>query len=240
MLTTTEGIVLRTVKFRDTSLIADVFTRTLGLKTYIINGVFRNKPKYAPSMLELGCVLDMVVYNREGKNINRVKELKSAIYPNLSIGNIHRLAVKMFIVELTRKTIRTDEVQMEIYDFLRSCIWSIEDSSKSFSNIHLYYMVCLLDLVGLSPDLSDWPKYKILHIQEGRLIAEEPEIGMFIPSHIVASIIELLQGHKEHLEEVKLGKEQRRAIIEHLMLYYIYHIDKFPHLNTYSIYKQLL
>ena len=41
----TKGIVLRTVKYGDTSLVVTIFTELFGVQTYLVNGVRSSKNK---------------------------------------------------------------------------------------------------------------------------------------------------------------------------------------------------
>jgi DNA repair protein RecO (recombination protein O) len=47
MVIKTRGIVLRAIKYSETSVIADIFTEQFGLRSYIISGVRTSKSKVA-------------------------------------------------------------------------------------------------------------------------------------------------------------------------------------------------
>ena len=72
----TKGVVLKTVRYGETSIIAGIFTELFGLQSYLINGVRVTSKKGSgkANMLQPGAILDMVVYHNELKNLQRVKE----------------------------------------------------------------------------------------------------------------------------------------------------------------------
>lgn len=49
----TKGIVLRTVKYGETSLVVSIYTEMFGLQQYMVNGVRTNKK--IPSCIRLSC-----------------------------------------------------------------------------------------------------------------------------------------------------------------------------------------
>ena len=76
----TKGIVLRTVKYGETSLIAGIYTELFGMQSYLVQGV-RTSNKKGPgkaNYFQPGTVLDMVVYHNELKHLQRIKEFKWA------------------------------------------------------------------------------------------------------------------------------------------------------------------
>ncbi|HKK87953.1 MAG TPA: DNA repair protein RecO [Saprospiraceae bacterium] len=240
MIDNTRGIVLKTIKYRDTSAIVDVFTEKFGLKTYIVNSVFKAKPRVAPSLLQLGSALQMVVYNKEGRKINRIREVRADFYPGATITDLRRSAIKLFMVELSRKTLQFDEPQSGLFSELRDSVYQVENSEQPVVNCHLYFLVRLLIHFGLFPDLSGWPEKKILSVQEGTLFEETPEKGLLIPSQMVRILVELEASDRLGLHEVKLSREERQSFIEHMLSYYNFHIENFSQMNTHLIYKQLM
>lgn len=240
MIDSTRGIILKTIKYRDTSAITDVFTEKYGLKTYIINGVYKSKPRVAPSLLELGAALQMVVYNKEGRNINRVKEVQADFYPGATISDLRRSAVKLFLVELSRKTLRFDVPQPELFLEIRNLLFQVENDKNPVANYHLYFLVRLLKHLGIFPDLTHWPRKKVLSVKEGALLPDTPHQGHWIPEDMVRILIELDKQPLEQIHELKLSREQRQSFIEHMLSYYAYHIENFSQLNTHLIYKKLM
>ena len=98
------GIVFRTVKYSETSVIADIYTQERGMRSYIISGVRAKQARTSMSILQVMSLVDIVAYGREDKSLNRIKEIKSAyVYQTLPY-DVRKTAIGMFILELARKT----------------------------------------------------------------------------------------------------------------------------------------
>jgi DNA repair protein RecO (recombination protein O) len=72
----TKGIVLKTVKYGETSVIVTAFTELFGTQTYLQNGVrtSNKKGQGKANLFQPGAILDLIVYHNELKNIQRIKE----------------------------------------------------------------------------------------------------------------------------------------------------------------------
>ena len=108
MLYKTHGIVLRFVKYGETSIIATIYTEEFGLRSFIINGVRSSRSKGKIALFEPLSILDLVIYHKEGRNINRLAEVKCLDPLNDLRSNIIKSSMGMFIVEVLNKCIKEE------------------------------------------------------------------------------------------------------------------------------------
>ena len=76
MLVKTRGIVLNFIKYRESSIIALIYTEQLGLQTYIVNSVRKKGPGSRIALFQPFTLLDMVVYTSPKGGITRISEYK--------------------------------------------------------------------------------------------------------------------------------------------------------------------
>ena len=116
----TKGIVLRTVKYGETSLIASIYTELFGLQSYLVNGV-RTSSKKGPgkaSLFQSGAMLELVVYHNDLKNLQRIKEFKWGYLYRHIFADILKNSVALFMVELLSKTIKQPEQNADLFYFV--------------------------------------------------------------------------------------------------------------------------
>ena len=115
-----KGIVLRTVKYAETSLIVSIYTELFGLQSYLVNGV-RTSSKKGPGRANLfqpAAILDMVIYHQDSKNLQRIREFKwGHLYQNL-FSDVIRHSVGLFMIEILQKCIRQPEPHPELFHFI--------------------------------------------------------------------------------------------------------------------------
>src|SRR5665213_266499 len=109
MIFTTKGIVLRTIKYGETSVIAAIFTEMFGIQSYIVNGVRTQGKSSKAHFFQPSSLLEMQVYHNELKNLQRIKELKwSSLYKNI-LSDVIKNAVALYMIELLQKCLKQPE-----------------------------------------------------------------------------------------------------------------------------------
>ncbi len=81
VITTTQSIVLRSIKYGETSLVSNHFTRVYGVQTYMVQGIRVASAKGRSSragLLQPAMILDIVAYHRPQGNLQRLKEFTTS------------------------------------------------------------------------------------------------------------------------------------------------------------------
>ena len=76
MLIKTRGIVFKSIKYSETSLIVDIYTEEKGLRKYLISGVRSKKAKTSAGLFQVMSLVDLVAYHRDDKDLTRIKAIK--------------------------------------------------------------------------------------------------------------------------------------------------------------------
>jgi DNA repair protein RecO (recombination protein O) len=116
----TKGIVLKTVKYGETSLIATVYTELFGIQSYLVNGV-RSSSRKGPGKANLfqpAAILDLLVYHNDLKNLQRIREFSWAVLYVHILSNILKNAVALYMVELLQKTLKQPEPNPDLFYFI--------------------------------------------------------------------------------------------------------------------------
>jgi len=132
----TTGIVFRSVKYAETSVIADIFTEDKGLHTFIAGGVRSARARMPYSLFQPMMVVDLVAYYRDDPNaMNRLREMRVAEVWQRIPFDIRRGAVALFMAEICRKCIQETEENRELFHFLIHTLrWLDQTSLPSKQN----------------------------------------------------------------------------------------------------------
>ena len=118
MLHKTRGIALHTVKFSETSIIAKIYTELFGLQSYLIKGIRKQHSRIKPGLFQPLTILDLTVYHKETGSLQSLKEVHN-LYPYQSLPfDIMKSSIALFMNELIYKSIREEEPNQELFDFL--------------------------------------------------------------------------------------------------------------------------
>ncbi|MGK7392170.1 MAG: DNA repair protein RecO [Candidatus Cyclobacteriaceae bacterium M2_1C_046] len=152
MLHKTPAIVFKTVKYKESSLIVTLLTKKFGIRTYIVNSVRTKKPKYSSALFQPLSLLDVVVYNKENANINRIAEIKaSVLFSSIPYEHV-KTAQILFIAEILNKLIREEEQTEDLFDFISHSIELFDHLNTSYQNFHLQFLLKLSKYLGFAAE----------------------------------------------------------------------------------------
>src|ERR1700740_2679585 len=100
----TKGIVLRSIKYGETSLVVTVFTELFGVQTYMVNGVRSSKKTSASaSHFQPAAILELVVYHKSTQTMQRIKEFSWSYLYKFILSDVIRNSIATYMVELLHK-----------------------------------------------------------------------------------------------------------------------------------------
>jgi DNA repair protein RecO (recombination protein O) len=244
MLYHTKGIVLRAVKYGETSLIATIFTELFGVQSYIVNGVrtVSKKGSGKASLFQPAAMLDLVVYHNELKHLNRIKEFKWARLYQHIFSDVPKNAVALFMVELLTKCLKQPEANADLFNFSEDAFLHLDVSSGAvMANFPLFFALHLPSFFGfrISDHFSD--ENPILDLQEGMFVPERPHHPHYLEGRQAEMTNELLKVMQpEESEQIKLNHDFRRQLLIGVVNYYALHIQDFGTMKTLPVLREVL
>ena len=240
----TKGVVLRAVKYGETSLIVTIFTELFGLQSYLVNGVRTSSKRGSgkANLFQPTAILDLVVYHNELRHLNRIKEFKwSYLYQHI-FSDVPKNAVALFMIELLTKCLKQPEANPELFEFCEDAFIHLDESTGSvMANFPLFFALHLPVFFGfrISDEYSD--KNSIVDLQEGMFVSERPDHFHFLESkqaEITSELLKMMQP--EELEQLKLNHDFRRQLLFAYETYYALHIQDFGTMKTLPVLREVL
>ncbi len=240
----TKGLVLKAVKYGETSLVITVYTELFGTQTYLQNGVRASSKKGQgkANLFQPGALLDMVVYHNELKNIQRIKEYKwSYLYRDIFF-DVYKNSVVLFIVEVSQKCLRHPEPNADLFYFIEDALIHLDEAESSVvANYPLFFMLHLANFFGFKIYDDYSAQNNILNLQEGIFQTGYPDHRHFIEGDLSFITSQLLKVQQPlELAHIKLNQQMRRQLMQSFELFYALHISDFGHLKTLSVLHEVL
>lgn len=240
----TKGIVLRNVKYGETSVIVTILTELFGLQSYLVNGVRTNKGKRGTrsSLFQPAALLDLVIYHQESKNLQRLKEYDwSYLYRHI-FSDVVTNAVALFMIELLQKCIKQPEPNAELFNFMEDVLTGLDQADISVqANFPLFFALHLAGFFGLRIDDNYSPERSWLDLKEGHFTESKPDHPHYLEkplSEISSHLLKVLQPAE--LAELALNKEKRRLLLLAYEDFYSMHISGFTPLKTVPVLRTIL
>jgi DNA repair protein RecO (recombination protein O) len=243
MLFSTKGIVLRAVKYGDTSLIVSIYTAMFGIQSYIVNGVRTEKKGGTKAgMFQPAAILDMVVYHQEQKNLHRIKEYKwGYLYREIYAGIIKTTLV-MYMMEMLQKCLKQPESNEELYDFIESSLVQLDRADDlTAANYALHFTLALAVFLGFRIGARYSPGTPVLDLQEGNFTGERPTHGYFLEGYLAEATDLLLTAETEDdLRAIRLNRDLRRSLLQAYQSFYALHVPDFGQLRSLQVLQDIL
>jgi DNA repair protein RecO (recombination protein O) len=235
MLVKTRGIVLNYIKYRESSIIARVYTEQLGLQSYIINSVRKQGKGSRIALFQPFTLLDMVVYTSHKGGLTRISEYKCA-YPFSSIPfDIRKSSILFFLSEVVSRTVKEEEENQSLFHFLYQAIVAFDEIDQGFENFHLVFLLQLSHHLGFGPS-------------SGKEIVEQVAFSANAQTAGAAPTVLALQAYEEYFDmllndparAVIPNGRVRRELLAVLVRYYQLHVDRLGEIKSLSILSEVL
>ena len=240
----TKGIVLRTVKYGETSVIVTIFTELFGIQSYLVNGVRATSKKGTgkANMFQPAAILDLVVYHNELKQLNRIKEYRWGVIYQHILSDVPKNAVALFMVELLTKCLKQPESNPDLFHFVEDCFLFLDNSAGTVTaNLPLFFALHLPVHFGfrIADNYSEEICY--LDLQEGSFTDVQPRHPHFLEekqSAVTSQLLKVMQPGE--LEDIKLNHEFRRQLLHRYETYYALHIQDFGTMKSLPVLREVL
>lgn len=234
----TRGIVLRTVRYGETSLVVTVFTELFGIQTYMVNGVRKSgKNSSKAAFYQPAALLDLVVGHHEQKSMQRIREAQWARLYQQVFSDVIRNCVALYLTELLHKCLRQPEEQPELYDFMEDVLIQLDTApSAVVANLPLFFALQLPQFFGFKINPVNPRNYAWLDLQEGCFVAERPLHELYLEGEPAAITAQILQSmHPDELVGLPMHQQMRRNLLHQYHAYYSCHLPEFGRLKTIEV-----
>ena len=149
MLIKTRGIVLSYLKYRETSIIARVYTERLGVQNYIVNGVRKAKPPGRIALFQPFTLLELVAYVARGSGgLTRLAEFRCAEPFQTLPYEVPKSSVVLFLSEVVSRAVREEEENEPLFRFLHDSVLAFDRQGAGAENFALVFLLQLTAFLG--------------------------------------------------------------------------------------------
>lgn len=230
MTLSTPGQVLHVTPYGDSSVIVKVFTRQLGLRSYIIKGVRSRNARVKQNLLQPLTSLDMVVYDNPHTDLNHVKELspRHPAQPSDPVNN----ALRFFMTEVLYKTLHEAEPMPELFDYVDE---TTTNSPLPTAHLPINFLLTVARHMGIEPLDNHSPHEPYFDLQEGRFVSApcETTLSPALSSMLHTYLDSSFTAHHSSLDE-------RRSLIDALIAYFQLHLSSFRDFTSHEILHTIL
>jgi DNA repair protein RecO (recombination protein O) len=237
MLIKTRGIVLNFIRYRETSIIARVYTERLGLQSYLVNGVRKAKPPGRIALFQPFTMLDLVAYTSRQGGITRLSEFRCAEPFRTLPYDVRKSSIALFLSEVVSRVLLEEEENEPMFVFLHDAILAFDRQEEGFENFALTFLLQLSHYLGFGPETGEQITSQVAFAGEtpGATVGHGPTALRF---QEFEQYFDALM--REPATTVLPNGRIRRELLGVLIRYYQLHVERLGDIRSLSVLSEVL
>lgn len=239
MLHVTKGVVLHYFKYSENSVIVKIFTQHFGIQSYILKGINSKKNKAQKAYLQPLSIIEIEASQKENKNLQTLKAIKiEPAYQSIPF-NVYKSAIAFFIAEFLSKTIKEEESNNILFDFISSSLVILDEKMENFSNFHIVFMAQLTEYFGFQPQLETYQNNTYFNLQEGVFSPIQPPHPFYANQINTTLLYNAFVVDIQQLNTLSLNNGQRKVVLSILIDYYSLHVNNLSNIKSREILEEI-
>ena len=182
----------------------------------------------------------MVIYHKEKKQLQHLKEIKIDI-PFTSIPHdMVKRSIALFLSEVLYKSIKEEEANPKIFQFLRSALEILDLKMENIVNFHLLFLMQLSKYLGFFPQGKFSLSTPFFNLQDGVFQSSLPMHPHFLDERLSRHFNALLNCSFDTLYMISLGGAERKSILLKLIEYYELHLPGLGQIKSHNILEEVM
>ena len=239
MLTKTQAVVLHAIRYGETRLIVDMFTRSFGRLAFIVSIPKTPKGKVKKQFFQPLTLLEIETDMRPNMQLQKLNDVRLAS-PFFSIPfDPDKLAISLFVAEFLYYALRSEQRNEPLYDYLETSILWLDGQQSRFSNFHLVFLLRLTRFLGFYPNLDDYSNGDYFDLRESVFVRNPPVHRDFLHPEEAQKVQLIMRMDFPTMHLFRMSHQERNRLLEISLKYYRLHLPDFPEMKSIEVLKAL-
>ncbi|MBE6211085.1 MAG: DNA repair protein RecO [Rikenellaceae bacterium] len=219
------GIVLNTVKYGDSSMVAQLLTDVGGRCSYMVQGVRSSRGRGSKAaLLQPMFAVEFEGLESSKMDMHRFRELRSGLVLQSTPFDVRKSTIALFMAEVLYRLVRESEPNEALFDFVWGSVEALDAMDEGVANFHLWFLANLSRFLGFSP-AGEYSSGAMFDMKEGRFTTMPSGHSAVMDAPNAEILRDLLECDVRYLAEIGLNRRQRVEFLDEMMRYYGYHLE---------------
>ena len=239
MLTKTQAIVLHAIKYGESRLIVDMFTRAHGRLSFIVQLPKSPKSKVKKQFFQPLTMLEIETDVRPRISLQKLRDVRLSL-PYASIPfEPEKLCISLFVAEFLYYALRGEQQNVLLFDYICNSIQWLDEQHEQFANFHLVFLMRLSRFLGFYPNLDDYQTGDYFDLRESVFIGLPPVHRDFLHPEEAGKLQLMMRMDYPTMYLYRLSHEERNRLLEVALTYYRLHLPDFPELRSLAVLQEM-
>jgi DNA repair protein RecO (recombination protein O) len=239
MIEKTRGIVLHQVKYSDSGIVVQFYTREFGRQAFMIRGLRNKKRGRQNVFFQPFYIHDLNIYFKESRGIQSIKEFSASYSPSGIYSDVRKSCVAIFLGEVLTSIMREETAHEELFDFIEEGIIYFDTSTEGYANFHIAFLAGLSSWLGFEPGLKTEEDQKYFDMLNGVFVSAPPLHGNYVNPEISEILALFFSTSYEKSNEIALTGVIRNEVLDTILKYYSIHLPGLKKIKSLEVLKEV-
>jgi DNA repair protein RecO (recombination protein O) len=239
MLEKTTGIILHQIKYTDSGNIVQVFTKKFGRQSFLVRGIRNKRPGKQNIHLQPLSIIDIVLYYRESRGMQTLKEYSVSFLPSDIYNNIIKTSMALFLGEVLTTVLREESCQEDLFDYLSDSVIYLDRLDDRYSNFHIAFLCGLSSFLGIEPGRKQEGEDSFFDMTNGSFLNVRPTHGNYADLEISGILARFFSSSWDDMNKIVLSGSLRNEVLSTILKYYSIHLPSLKKINSLDVLKEV-
>lgn len=239
MQTKTQAIVLHSLKYGETRLIVDLFTRSHGRLSFIVSLPKTTRSKLKKQFFQPLTLLEIEVDVRPKVQLQKLNDARiSVIYTTIPFQP-DKLSISLFVAEFLYHALRSEQQNVLLFDYIASSLQWLDAQEAHYANFHLVFLMRMSRFLGFYPNLEDYCPGCYFDLRESVFTSAPPVHRDFLYPEEAEKLQLMMRMDYPTMRLYRMTHKERNRLLEVALTYYRLHLPDFPELRSLSVLQEM-
>ena len=235
------GIVLRVIKYSDTQSVVTIFSRESGRVSFLSpSGNTREAARRRAILVPFGAI-EGILTTKSGSDLGKVNDLIRGQVRDFTFNPIKSI-IALFLSDVLYVLLKEQQPDSLMYDYLEVSSDTLGriTNHTAIANFHISFLLGLIRLLGIEPDISTYSSGKVLDMRDGVWRNSAPLHNNFLDpvrSRVAATIILKMNMRNMHL--FKFTREERNEVVDAILSFLSLHVANLSGVKSLDVVRGL-
>ncbi len=239
MLEKTKGIVLHQIKYTDSGIVVQVYTRKFGRQSFLIRGMRNRKTGKHNILFQPMFILDLELNYKASHEMQILKEFSVSFTPYDIYSNIKKSCVAIFLGEVLTSVLKEESPHDEMFDFIEESIKYFDGSDEGYANFHIAFLAGLSSFLGFEPGRRINKADVFFDMTNGVFVPVPPVHGNYANEEISTILADFFVASYDNISRISLNGNLRNEVLETLVRFYSLHLPGLKKIRSLEVLKDV-
>ena len=239
MLEKTRGIILHQIKYTDSGIVAQLYTRKFGRQSFLVKGMRNKKAGKHNILFQPMFILDLEVYFKASREMQVLKEFSVSYTPYEIYSNIKKSCVAIFLGEVLTSVLKEESPHEEMFDYIEESIVYFDSSKDGYANFHIAFLAGLSSFLGFEPSPRTNSDDVFFDMRNGAFVPIPPVHGNYANEEVSDILAGFFVASYNTVSNITLTGILRNEVLETLVRYYSLHLPGLKKINSLEVLKEV-